>query len=167
MSGVLGHIWYESANGAREKLVNMQNSCWIFLFIACLCMSRAFDRRKKKNLFNIQQNQIVCLWKWRFMCVMLHVCRTSDLLLATFHACRWSVHAQGLAGDFIFHRNAACSGQHHWVHMESRTFCCEHLARSRCPSAPLYCALARPHYYKLVTQLQMPADVFQANKNML
>ncbi len=28
--------------------------------------------------------------------------------------------AGGLAGDFIFHRNAACSGQHHWVHMESQ-----------------------------------------------
>lgn len=39
------------------------------------------------------------------------------------HRICWSPHSTltgGLAGDFIFHRNAACSGQHHWVHMESQ-----------------------------------------------
>lgn len=58
----------------KGEFVNMQNSCWIFLFMtcACLCMARAFDRRKKTSLI---YNEIkLCVYVSGVLCVWCCMC---------------------------------------------------------------------------------------------
>lgn len=72
-------------------------------------------------------------------CVLRHqICSSLHSVLQVVCPCSGS--------GSIFHRNTACTGQHHWVHMES----CEHLRR--CP--PLVCTHS-PHYCKATTQVHM------------
>lgn len=72
----------------KGEFVNMRNSCWIFLFMtcACLCMSRAFDRRKKTSLI---YNEIkLCVYVsgvlsvWCCMCAGHRICCSPHSSLA-------------------------------------------------------------------------------------
>lgn len=95
MSGVLGHIWYESANGGRESLwiwgLHVESSC-LWHVRVCACQEHLTVGRKNSLIYNeiklcVYVSGVLCVWCC--MCAGHRICCSPHSPLAGGLSALW------------------------------------------------------------------------------